>query len=325
MKHTSSRMKLLVCLAGLALFLGACLVVFPSLLPAKTASIFPEGVGKPGLSGLPFWLVEDPETGNKLYVLGSVHTASLDLYPLPQAVMDGFSASRTLAVEVDVLALETDVAARNRMLRIVSYSAGETVRNHLPQYLYHRAKEALLRSGRYTVACETYVPAIWSSLLDELTVTQAGLDSRYGIERFFLERAKRENMPVVELESAQAQYQLMADLSDEVGAMLVSQSLQAGASARLTALYGLWQGGDTEAFAQALFAVPEGFSPQDSLTYETYCQFMLTQRNGPMLEKALAFLKSDQTVFYVVGAGHTLGETGIIAGLERAGYSVALQ
>ena len=55
---------------------------------------------------------------------------------------------------------------------------------------------------------------------------------------------------------------------------------------------------------------------------DEYNKQLLDDRNAGMIEKAKAMIDGGQNVFYVVGAAHFYGETGILKGLEDAGYTV---
>ena len=63
---------------------------------------------------------------------------------------------------------------------------------------------------------------------------------------------------------------------------------------------------------------------EEQMLMEEYQQAIYTDRNAQMLKKALEYLKGEETVFYAVGYANLLGETGLIAGLEDAGFTVEL-
>ena len=49
---------------------------------------------------------------------------------------------------------------------------------------------------------------------------------------------------------------------------------------------------------------------------------VIIQRNEGMLEVALEYLESGETVFYAVGLAHLLQENGLVDTLQTAGYTV---
>ena len=91
--------------------------------------------------------------------------------------------------------------------------------------------------------------------------------------------------------------------------------------------YGGYAGGQAE-YLRVPYAnvgpvvVPEGLTDEERLLYEEYTVSMIDERNAGMADQAVELLESGEICFYIVGAGHMVGETGLVAALERAGYTV---
>ena len=81
-----------------------------------------------------------------------------------------------------------------------------------------------------------------------------------------------------------------------------------------------WIEGDTEAFCKSYFNSIEG----DEETKEEFTEKTFTLRNNNMTEAIKQYLDSgnDKSYFVVVGSGHMIGDTGIVAQLEALGYEV---
>ena len=58
--------------------------------------------------------------------------------------------------------------------------------------------------------------------------------------------------------------------------------------------------------------------------YEEYVSAMEIDRNAGMLEVAIEYLESGETIFYAVGLAHLLAEDGLVNTLRDAGYTVEL-
>ena len=76
-------------------------------------------------SGL-LWEVRSPST--RVFLLGTIHVGSRDLYPLPAAVESAYSAATALAVEAD-LSTEASIAAVGT--RFV-YLPPDNLERHIP-------------------------------------------------------------------------------------------------------------------------------------------------------------------------------------------------
>ena len=275
-------------------------------------------------SGLLFWEVTDPQDGGTLYLLGSIHTADETIYPMPELVTDAFYSADVLAVEADIVALEADLAEMTELSKLMIYADGSTIRDHLPQDVYEAAKVLLSENQMYNFTYDYMKPAMWSSMLDLMTSDAAGLSEDYGVDRYFLSLAHERDMRVYELESARMQYEMLTGFSDELSALLLRTAVEDRQRQvqELLTLYEVWKSGDFEAFSLYMLEEPEGLTDEERLLYEEYTVSMIDERNAGMAAQAVELLESGEVCFYIVGAGHMVGETGLVAALERAGYTV---
>lgn len=277
-----------------------------------------------GTSGLLFWEVTAPQDGGTLYLLGSIHTADETIYPMPDAVTEAFLSADVLAVEADIVSLETDLAEMTELSKLMIYDDGSTIRDHIPQDVYEAAKALLTENEMYNFAYDYMKPAMWSSMLDLMTSDAAGLTEDYGVDRYFLSLAHERGMRVHELESARMQYEMLTGFSDDLSTLLLKTALEDREAQvqELLTLYEIWKSGDFEAFSLYMLEEPEGLTEEEQRLYEEYTVAMMDARNVGMAEQAAELLESGETCFYIVGAGHMVGDTGLVAALGRAGYTV---
>ena len=79
-----------------------------------------------------------------------------------------------------------------------------------------------------------------------------------------------------------------------------------------------WKNGDVKFLEKALFA---DVLNEDKRLIEIYNK-TLFERNDAMVEKIKGFLKTNKIYFVIVGAGHLIGEKGIVQLLQKDGYAV---
>jgi len=306
----------LLVLAMLASLLSACKIT--SVNQGQPAE------GEP--SGMLLWKVTGA-AGGELYLLGSIHVGDKSLYPLPEIVTDAYEAADLLAVEADIVALERDMEALTELSMIFTYTDGTTIRDHLPAELYEKARAYLEEIGSYGAAFDYMHPAMWTSLLDLEISDACGLKDRYGVDRHFLERAHDDGKEIYELESAKMQYEMMAGFSDELSALLLRSSLtdREAQKEEMRRLYELYKSGDFAAFSAYITEEPEGLTEEELALYAEYTYEMMDARNAGMAEQALELLASGEVCFYIVGAAHMVGETGLVNALTEAGCTVEQQ
>ena len=79
----------------------------------------------------PLWKVIDPDSGNSIYLLGTIHMLPKDVSDYPSDLMDIYDNCDSIAVEYDIIALSTDANAQMEYLNGMIYSDGSTIKDHI--------------------------------------------------------------------------------------------------------------------------------------------------------------------------------------------------
>ena len=143
-------------------------------------------LAEPKPSGMLFWEATDPYGPGKLYLLGSIHVADTEIYPFPDIIMSAFDSSDSLAVEVDIIAFESDISMMLNTMKLMYYPDMSKISDHMPSELYSRAKRYLGDAGNYSVVYDSMIPIFWSNIIDAVNIEKSGLSPKYGVDRFFL-------------------------------------------------------------------------------------------------------------------------------------------
>ena len=287
----------------------------------------PQDQGRASQEASPILYQVTDEDGHILWLFGSIHVGREDYYPLPDYVMNAFNGADSLAVELDIIAFEEDVNLQMEALMPLIYMDGSSIKDHISPELYDKAVEAFKGFDTYMSALDMYCPALWYSMLDSLLMEQLGADINLGIDRHLLEKAKENQQPILEIESAASQYQLLAGFSDELQAWLLESSVEMWQSPDLARIdmnlmMELWASGNEQAFSAYLAGSDETMTDEEQALYEEFNQAMLTNRNLQMAEFARDALLSGEEIFICVGAAHVIGEGSITQLLAQQGYTV---
>lgn len=267
------------------------------------------------------------DRGNVAWLFGSIHVGTEDFYPLPEYVLSAFDGSDALAVEVDILALETDLQTQTDMMSMMVYTDGTTIKDHISPEVYYQAVAFLKACGAYMPVLDSYKPILWYSYLDSCATLMLGYDAELGVDYHMLKRAKDQGKKVLEVESAVEQYTLLADLSPELQAFLLENTVNSCSNLMayrmaLLMLVGAWEQGNTEALAANVNIKPMFMEEAYKLLYEEYSQILLTARDEGMTQYVVDALSSGEEVFICVGAAHVVGENGVVSQLRQLGYTV---
>ena len=265
----------------------------------------------------------DGKDGRYIYLFGSIHLGDESMYPLPDYVMDAYDSCDTLMVEC-LIDKEFSDQEIYQMLRPMIYQRG-TIRDYVSAETYEAAKKVLQDYGVYDEYLDYYKPVMWESMLSDAIYEAAGITGDFGVDQWFIDRARTENKYIAELESVQSQYACLGGFSD---------ALQEAILESLTEPYYV----ENNAFAITKFTLPmwkagtlnennnfdyTGLEGEDLATQKEYDQAMLIDRNIKMAEKLDLALRTPYTRnFVVVGASHISGEGSLVELLKDYGYTV---
>lgn len=267
------------------------------------------------------------DKGNVVWLFGSIHLGREDYFPLPDYVMDAFQGADSLAVEADIVAFEKDMGAQVKALMPLVYMDGTSIKDHIPQELYDKSVEILTAYNSYSAAIDMYRPSLWSSMIESLIMVDMGGDVNLGIDRHLINLANEQNKDILEIESAQFQYQMLADFSDDLQILLLESAVDLyenweDGAAEFAQLMDLWASGDETAFDQFLNTSDETVDEEYLPLLEQYNKAMITDRNLNMTAYAEAALSGGAEVFICVGAAHIVGADAMAQLLAQRGYTV---
>ncbi|MEW5722273.1 MAG: TraB/GumN family protein [Thermodesulfobacteriota bacterium] len=279
-------------LAGLAL---AFLLLWPRTVPA----------------GNFLWMVSSPE--GKAYLVGSMHAAKPDLYPLPEPFYRAFQDAEVLAVELDVLVVDQE-RMQAKIQELGLYAPGDDVFKHASARTL-----AWLKKIKLDPQMNRFRPWLLAEILQLQALQSLGFSEQLGVDRHFLERAASSGMTVVEMESLDFQVRLFADMSEtEQDAFLYYTLAELDdTQAQMNDLLQSWRRGDAEGFSRTVF---EDLKKYPEL--RGYFEKVLFKRNEGMTALIEQYLRSGRTHFVIAGAAHLVGPRGIIARLKEKGFRV---
>ena len=263
------------------------------------------------------FLWEAKSAKNTVYILGSIHLARPSLYPLDRRIEDAFDRSDTLVVEVNIEAFDP-VALQQMFLERGVYSDGSTIRDHLSEETFNLVIDKLGGLDLGLTQMVLFKPWFLSITLVTAELLKLGFNPEYGVDKHFLTKAKGKKK-ILELESLEYQLNLFDGFTDkQQDLLLFSTLLDLNIMEKeMGNLIKAWERGNAtrmeEVLMQGLDEHPEILPIVDKIFYE---------RNRKMVLKIEDYLGANDTYFVVVGAGHLVGEEGIIQLLKKKGYSL---
>jgi uncharacterized protein YbaP (TraB family) len=251
------------------------------------------------------------------FILGSVHLAKPDIYPLPGKIEESFDKSSVLALEADP-AKAQDPALLQQMLAAAAYAKGGRLKEHLSGETYELARCEIERLGLPMESFNRTKPWFLAMSIETLEFQRLGYDPANGIDVYFAGKAAGKKQ-IVELESFDYQIRLLSGFSDREQELFLLYTLKDLATLQdeIEKLMTSWSNGDTKTLealvTRTLTESPELRPIFDKLFYK---------RNREMTVRIEQFLTGRKTAFVVVGAAHLVGKDGIIELLREKGFTV---
>ena len=267
------------------------------------------------------WVVEDEDT--LIYLLGSIHLGTPDLYPFDKKLVTAFDESDALLVEANIL----DTEALKYYSEKAMYTDGSTLKDAVAPETYAKLEQVAKLYGLPMDQLTVQKPWMLSSALSMLAMDDSfGMTPQemamHGIDVYFLLNAQLQQKPVIELEGTRAQVDMFEGLSPEAqeqSLVAVLDSIihpaEENQSEVLQEWFTSWKQGNVEEFAKS-FQAMEGTSSE-------FNEMLFGLRDEQMAKKIMNVLEEKEgKYFVVVGSGHFLIDKNIRYHLEKNGYKV---
>lgn len=267
---------------------------------------------------------------NVLYLLGTIHADRGNIYPYSQGLYDAIASADAAYFEVDFY----DEEGLWEFQKLQHYSDGTTLKDHISPELYEIVVDVLGGFGLTEAQTASYKPWALANTFSSLSMEESDpgtATAPVAIDLYVYKKAIASGAKIGEVEGYVFQGELMDSLSEEYQEAYLAANL-------LSYLYSL-ENGEPSASVSAIDEMLQMWSNRDADAFEAYSAKEEQMAQGDELS-VLLFEKRDQNMIafadgllqqggakkqiLVVGAGHMIGETGIVNGLKKLGYKVEL-
>ncbi len=262
-----------------------------------------------------FWKVTGKGEAT-VYLMGSMHFGHPNFYPLPKIILDKFSTSEKLIVEIDITKIQP-MAAMAAIMKHGRLAPGQTLNALLSEKTRNALKAHCVKNGLSLATMQPFQPWFAALQIVEGELRKTPFKQHLGLDMYFLNRSKGKT--VVALETLDGQLSLFAGLDVKAQDSFLLQTLTdlSQSNGYLYKLAAQWQSGDASGMAQSLI---EPFKAD--VNTRALFDALFTRRNITMTKAVEGLLKGNGSTFFIVGAGHLVGEEGIVDQLKTKGYKV---
>ncbi len=286
--------------------------------------------------------------GNTLYLLGSIHTDVNNTYPFHRQLRDIILNADQVTFELDF----NDQAQIAEFAAMQVYSDGTTLADHVSPELYQATVKVAAQLGMDEAAVSQYKAwALATSFQSLATVDETTSSNAMAVDLYVNAKAANAGIPIGAVETYAFQggifdglspeYQetylasgllmavdvntvdqetrdaLVSVLGEEALEPATQEALQAQID-QISAMMETWKNRDVAGF-EKIYDKEAILESDDELNSKLF-----TDRDPGMIQYAADYLSQEgsHTGLMVVGAGHMVGDTGVVQGLIDLGYTV---
>ena len=254
--------------------------------------------------------------GQDSYLLGSVHFADDSFYPLAPHIMQAYQASSVLVVEVDDAVVPVDTQ-QAMLARFGQYSKGQSVYDHLKPETISLISALLSEFDVSLTQLQSYRPGMLAITLATLQASKLGYFADQGLDRYFLQKA-RYKKTIRQIEDFQFQMELLGQLPEDEESLQNSFRDMQGYEKQWHDMMSDWKSGN----GVGLYQTAIGDSLREHPKLSGFFDVLFFDRHPRMVSAAEQCIENKEVCFVVVGAGHLVGEKGLVQALKNRGHTL---
>ena len=253
---------------------------------------------------------------NTVYLLGSIHLFKKELYPLNEKIEEAFDQSEILAVEANIT--DTRQLDLQKLIEKAIYLDDDTLEKHVSKETFDLIRKRAEGLGLPLELINKQKPWFLGLMFTSVEFLKLGFDPNYGIDKYFLSKADGKKR-ILELESLDYQINLLSNFNDQDQELFLLLTLKDAntQSQEVKELLQAWTSGDVKGLERIMTK-----SIDEDKRLSSIYEILIYDRNKNMASKIADFLKMKETYFVIVGAGHLVGNKGIVEILKAKGYRV---
>ena len=250
-----------------------------------------------------------------MYLGATFHILREKDFPLPPEFDRAYQASEIVVLETDIGRLQ-DTATQEKLLAQAMYTDGSTIEEHLSAGAYGRLSAYCAANGIPLEALRQLKPSMLMVTLTAMELMKLGV-TQQGVDSFFYRKAGSDRKTVEGLETVEEQISYLVSMADGYEDDFVMYSIDDMKTIRqqFEILVNAWRTGDAEKINALMVADVRTKLPK-------LYRRLITERNARWLPRIEAYMKTPQTEFVLVGAGHLVGPEGILAVLRKNGFRI---
>ncbi|HKC66951.1 MAG TPA: TraB/GumN family protein, partial [Bacteroidia bacterium] len=252
------------------------------------------------------WRIEGKGLAAPSYLYGTYHSHDARAHQFADSVMPAFNRCSTVLVEN----IDADSMDKNEMLKSLLLK-DKTVKDYISKddydFLSVKIPEVIGKPG---MMFNMMKPIVTVMMAEEINGRH---ETEFNVDGYFKNQARLSGKTLLGIETGQEAMQAIDKISMAEQCKMLVEGFKTYQATRLDSLITLYQNQD--------LAGIENYGKVYQAPYQSMVKNLITDRNKKFAEKLLPLIKK-QSVFCAVGTLHLVGPTGLIAQLQKKGYTV---
>ena len=258
------------------------------------------------------WKIEKDNLPAPSYLYGTIHIIPSEDFFYPDGTLEAIESTSKMVFEIDMNEM-SDMGTQMQLMQKSMMDDGKTLKDLLSEADYKIVSDHFTEMGLPMMMFERMKPAFLTIFAsDDMSpqALQSGEMKSYEME--FLELGKTRKMEFGGLETIDYQLSLFDEIPYEDQAKMLVDGIKAGGEGedQLAEMIAIYKRQDLQGLAAML--TDETVGDMDIL---------LNNRNANWIAPMMKTMNEKPT-FFAVGAGHLIGEKGVISLLRKQGYKL---
>ena len=257
------------------------------------------------------------------HLFGTIHVSDPRILAIPTAALDAIKEAKIVALEIADMSPAAMMQAVSKVPQLMVYTDGSRLDQKLTEDDFKKVTGVLNKAGMPGQMAALIRPWLVSIMLAVPPCeTQRAASGKPVLDPYIGSLAKAQKTPVVGLETVEAQLKSMAGIADDDQIAMLRSSL-AFLDQRDDIFETLLQSYINRDLGMVL-SLTQGMAKIAGLKESGFANFsreLIENRNHKMLDSSLPMIDQGGA-FIAVGAAHLIGDTGLVALIRKAGFSV---
>ncbi|MCF8297785.1 MAG: TraB/GumN family protein [Saprospiraceae bacterium] len=255
------------------------------------------------------WEISGNGLESPSYLFGTIHLIPKKDYFFTNTMKEKFKSCKTLALEIDI---NMPLSEQIKIAKKIIFPAGKTLKDYMSDEEFSNLQNFILDTLKIKESKFKQVQKIQPFYGSAIILNEL-LGKTEAYEKKLNKAAKKKKMTITALETIEYQMSIIEKISiEEQVKMMYVEGFDENPLAEFNKLLDAYKTQDLKALRELML------KENDIANFE---QDFLITRNQNWIPK-IKELAKQQSTFIAVGAGHLVGETGLIALLRAEGFVV---